>query len=377
MLVLQDREKRFGLFMAPIDSEIRRLQNDELGELTEFLQRAYPGEVRKANLRYLHWYYLQNPNADGHGVPVWVVRSGGKIVGQLATIPVNLKVGMAYTKAIWILEFILLGEFRGKGLGKRLVLAAREKYPTMITLGINEASTRVFTSLGWKPLGSIHRYHKLLFPGSAIRGLSDKGLLRGGVNWLSFPLRISLGRAKSTSRYEIRRDRVLGHELDELWERASAQWPVAVRRKHGFVAWQFLRQPGKIFEIIRVYEQERLVGYAILFFRKGIGNGPSSKAAISDLVYDSRNQDEVIAALLDAALKLAIERKAGSLVTDVLDARVEARLKSFGFWRIKNSPRFMASSAEFQEILYKPENWYLTRADSDVSIFEEPNVVET
>jgi len=131
-----------------------------------------------------------------------------------------------------------------------------------------------------------------------------------------------------------------------------------------------------VFDFIFLYERGQLVGYAILFFRKGVGSGPPPKAAISDLVYDSRSQDDIIDALLSAAVKLAIERRAGSLVTDVLDARVEARLKKYGFWRIKNSPRFMASSTEFGEILYRPENWYLTRGDSDVSIFEGPNVVE-
>jgi GNAT superfamily N-acetyltransferase len=360
-----------------MEFEILQLQSKHLAELSEFLQSAYPGEERKANLLYLHWYYLQNPNTDSAGSPpVWAVTRGNKIVGQLATIPVQLKAGASYTKAIWILEFILLEEFRGKGLGKRLVLAARERYPTMITLGINEASTRVFASLGWKALGSIHRYHRMLFAGSASRKLGEKKLLRESLNLLSSPLRFSIGSGRPANRYQMQLGTAFGPELDELWERASKQWPAAVRRNHQFLAWQFLHQPGKAFDVIRLYEQKKLVGYAVLFFRKGVRNGPPPKAAISDLVYDSRNQEGVIDALLEAALKLAIERKAGSLVTDVLDTRVESRLKRFGFWRIKNSPRFMASSTEFQEILYKPENWYLTRADSDVSIFEEPNVVE-
>ena len=361
--------------MALMDCEIRQLQNNELERLTEFLQRAYPGEVRKASLPYLRWYYNQNPNVEPDCLPVWAVAKGNKIVGQLATIPVQFKAGAAYTKAIWILEFILLEEFRGKGLGKRLVLAAREKYPTMITLGINEASTRVFTSLGWKPLGNIHRYHKMLFAGSAARELGDKRLLCESLNLLSYPLRAFLRLRSSTHKYEIRRDPPLTREIDDLWEQASPQWPAAVRRDYRFLSWQFLQQPGKTFDFIFLYERGKLVGYTILFFRKGVGNAPPPKAAISDLVFDSQNQDEVIDALLNAALMLAIERRAGSLVTDVLDARVESHLKRLGFWRIKNSPRFMASSAEFQEILYQPDNWYLTRADSDVSIFEEPNVV--
>lgn len=355
-----------------MDFEISQLQRDQLDELPGFLRAVYPGEVRKANLAYLRWFYQQNPNVDGDLLPVWVLRRNGQIIGQLGTIPVQLKVGVAYTKAIWILEFVILPEFRGKGWGKKLVLAAGEKCRTMITLGINEASTRVFAGLGWKPMGRIHRYHKLLFAGSSAGIPGRRSLLRDGLNRVSFPLRASV--KPRNPKYTITHERSFGPELDLFWDRACTQWCVAVRRGHEFVEWQFLHQPRKLFDCIQLYEGGQLAGYAVLFFRAGRDGGPPPKAAISDLVYDSKNQDEVIDELLNAALQLAIERKAGSLVTDVLDARAEAGLKKLGFSRIKNSPPFMAISSEFPNQIQDPANWYLTRADADVSIFEEPNV---
>ena len=60
-------------------------------------------------------------------------------------------------------------------------------------------------------------------------------------------------------------------------------------------------------------------------------------------------------------------------MTDVLDDRVEARLRHFGFRRVKSSPLFAAKTAEREELIYARSNWFLTRGDSDVSIFEEPN----
>jgi GNAT superfamily N-acetyltransferase len=355
-------------------AEIVRLRREQLPELGAFLKLAYPDEERKSLPGYLAWYFLQNPNADPERLPLWVVRNEEKIVGQVATIPVELKAGSTSTRAIWILEFILLPEFRGQGLGKRLVLKAGEEYPTMITLGINEASTRVFTSLGWKALGGIHRYHRMLFAGSAARSSRP---MRAGLDILSSPLRMFPRSQKPDQKYEIHYDATFGPEMDELWERASTQWPAAVRRGHKLLRWQFLQQPAKKFEVHKMSEKGKLVGYVVLFFRKGQGSAPPPKAAISDLVYDRRNQDDVIDGLLGAALKIAIERRAGSLVTDVLDAKLEERLKAHGFWRIAKSPRFMASSRELQHVLYHPENWYLTRADSDISIFEEPNVTES
>jgi hypothetical protein len=73
-------------------------------------------------------------------------------------------------------------------------------------------------------------------------------------------------------------------------------------------------------------------------------------------------------------LHKAVEGRAGSLVTDVLDGLVEERLSEHGFARIRKSPQFMAWAAADKEVICKPENWFLTRGDSDVSIIEQPNL---
>ena len=57
-----------------------------------------------------------------------------------------------------------------------------------------------------------------------------------------------------------------------------------------------------------------------------------------------------------------------------MDPRVEERLVRRGFWRIKRAPGFMVYSETEREMVNDPRNWFLTRADSDVSIFEHPNL---
>jgi hypothetical protein len=146
-----------------------------------------------------------------------------------------------------------------------------------------------------------------------------------------------------------------------------------VARSSRFLDWQFMRQPGKKYDVLGYYKNDRLLGYVVLFFRKaGAGEAPP-KAAISDLCYGPSHAEETIDNLLKGALRLALERKAGSLVTDVLDERVEARLRHFGFRRVKSSPLFAAKTAERVDLVYARSNWFLTRGDSDVSIFEEAN----
>jgi hypothetical protein len=146
--------------------------------------------------------------------------------------------------------------------------------------------------------------------------------------------------------------------------------------------WQFAEQPGKRFGVLGCYQKERLAGYVVLFFRKPLASAGSAvgpaKAAISDILYEPENGAEIVDALIDAALRRAIELRAGSLVTDVLDGLVEEKLKRRGFWRIKRSPQFMAwvatSDVEAKNAICNPQNWFLTRGDSDVSIIEGPNL---
>src|SRR6266850_1408178 len=111
------------------DVQVKQFELADQEELLSFLRVAYPAEPRKSQLDFWKWHYLENPHTALDDIPLWVVKDGERIVGQLATIPVNLKVGAEETRAIWILDFIVLPKYRGQGLGKRLVLTSRESYP--------------------------------------------------------------------------------------------------------------------------------------------------------------------------------------------------------------------------------------------------------
>ena len=153
------------------------------------------------------------------------------------------------------------------------------------------------------------------------------------------------------------------------------QWPCAVVRRAPYLEWQFMRQPGKRFDVLGLYEQDELLGYVVLFFRKAERAGGSPpKAAISDICYRRDASLDVVEELLQGAVRLALERRAGSLVIDILDPHVEERLRLMGFWQIKNSPQFMTYSPDRGDLMYDMSHWFLTRADSDVSIFEQPNL---
>jgi hypothetical protein len=354
--------------------QIKQFEVSEQDALLSFLRIAYPGEPLKSDPSFWKWHFLENPYVSLDDIPLWSVRSGDKIVGQLASIPVDLKVGEEVRRALWTVDYTLLPEYRPGGLGISLLQAGWSYSKTLLSLGYNKNSSAVMSFLKWKPLGSINRYQVLLFPGHATREISRFAPTRHLANLLYTPFRPSSRQLSPDENGELRVVTTFDSSFDELWLDASPRWPCAVVRNSRFLEWQFMRQPGKKYDVLGYYKDDRLLGYIVLFFRKaGDGEAPP-KAAISDLCYGKENPEEVIDSLFGGALRLAIERRAGSLVADVLDELVEKRLRHFGFRRIKTSPTFAAKTVERQDLIYEQSNWFLSRGDSDVSIFEEPNL---
>lgn len=356
------------------DLQIKQFQPTDEAALLAFLRAAYPDDPRRSERAFWRWHFLEHPHVKPDDVPIWLVKDGERIAAQLAAIPAALKIGDETARGIWIMDVYVHRDYRRRGLARRLWLTAGEAYSRMFGLGINEQSKAVVMGLSWVEMRHIHRYHRLLFPGDALKDIQKLRPVRALANLTYAPFRHSL-RRRSTQAVEVlvREIRQFDASFDDLWQRARSQWPCAVERDARYLEWQFIRQPGKKFDALGLYLAGQLIGYVVLFFRKPERMGATPKAAITDLCYDAGASLDVIDELLKAALRLALERHAGSLVTDVLDARVEERLRAFGFRRIKTAPEFIANAGA-PPMMYDPGNWFLTRADSDVSIFEQPNL---
>jgi hypothetical protein len=158
-----------------------------------------------------------------------------------------------------------------------------------------------------------------------------------------------------------------------LWSRAGGRG-CAVARESVLLEWQFIRQPGKKFDIIGYFDGEKLLGYVVVFVRKPDKNDAVAKASIADLCYQRENSETIVDELLRGAVQIAVRRGAGSLVTDVLDDLTRRRLWRRGFCPVKKPLQFLVKTEEDKELLLDPNKWFLTRGDSDISIFEHPNL---
>lgn len=356
------------------DVRIEQMKLAERGALLAFRREVFADNPRMSDASFWNWHFPENPYVEKDNLPVWLAKSGEQIAGQLAAIPVRIKVGDEQKQAIWILDLIVHKDFRRRGIAKKLALAAEEFCP--IGLGVNTAvqhSTELLQNRGWRLVCNIPRYSKLLFAGNAVREIARINLARATFNALSAPVRPRVDREIFGAQSKLKLLEKFDSRFDTLWNESSGQWSCAVVREAKILEWQYERQPGKKFDIIGYFEREKLLGYAVLFFRRA-ENGAVAKAAITDICYHPSEAGKIVEELLRGALQLAVERKAGALVTDAIDDLVEEKLRRFKFTRVKNPLQLLVKSAADQDLLYNASNWFLTRGDADISIFEHPNV---
>jgi GNAT superfamily N-acetyltransferase len=354
---------------------IEQMRLSEKDKLLAFLRDAYAENPRMSDERFWDWHFLENPHVSRDNLPVWLAKSGDRIAGQLAAIPVELSIGAETVRAMWILDLIVHEDFRRRGIAKKLVLKAEEFCP--VGLGVNtmeQHAPAMLQSLGWKIVGKIPRYAKLLFVGNALPEVSRFNPLRKTFNLLSAPFRPSIDDSLFGASGKLRILDGFDASFDDLWLEAAVQFGCAVARNSKFLEWQYLKQPAKKFDIIGYYEAEKLLGYAVIFVRKAGANGAIPKAAITDLCWHPQDSARIIDQLLRGATQIAATRGAGSFVTDALDSLLVERLQSAGFRSVKNPLQLMVKSTERQDSLYNQKNWFLTRGDSDTSIFEQTNL---
>lgn len=353
---------------------IQQMRLSEKDKVLSFLKTAYADNPRQSSSEFWDWHFLEQPHNANHLPPVWLATIGDRIAGQLGAIQVELNVGGEAHPAIWILDLIVDPDFRRRGIAQKLVSAARDFCPLILGVNTNEQhAPALLQKLGFVIVTKIPRFHKILFPGEALNEIARIGPVRAAANLAFAPLRAGLMNLQNSDE-DVRLLQHFDGSFDELWQASRGQWRCSVSRSAAMLDWQFKQQPDKQFEILGYYEGDQLLGYAITFFRRVNAAGAIDKAAISDICYHPRKATETVDALLKASLQMALERRAGSLVTDAHDALLQERLKHFGFWPASSGLQLMALGPDRQDLIYDKNSWFLTRGDADIGIFEHPNV---
>jgi predicted N-acetyltransferase YhbS len=275
---------------------IRRLREDERERALQFLKSIFGGW---RNAQQWDWKFKEVGKRLGREASNWVVDDAGKIVGHLAFIPMELRVGGNIFPVCQLVDGALSRKYRHGGvytsLVQQVLLDAKEKGNFAVFGFANRPSYRVYARLrDFQTICEITRMFKILSLKNAMQtlrvSLSVGGLRNDGNGSLARDLFLILRRKailtlitliQSTTASAVTyplgskpnavtsAPTIRGVEAPAFGEKFSASWPrmsknfiIAFERNSKYLSWRY-SNPLASYRIYVAERSGRLAGYVI------------------------------------------------------------------------------------------------------------------
>jgi hypothetical protein len=356
-----------------------RLYEPELAAACErFVQRVWPSDGDRS----------QTDN-HGHGTPPRVLfLKEQEVIGHIATAPVRLTVGGRLREASWAVGLVVLPEHRNGPVAPLVVKKLNEAVDIGLTLHVEEAALRVFKGVGWRHLGRIPQYVRVLNARAFVRAFAPRGsqFLTGRVGRLWAVLARVPGpvaallavaftghAAAGVLRRRYRPGAVVAreHEFDpsytELAERVKDKLGVWVFRDEPYLVARYGRRMSA-YRLLACRGEGRLLGYAIVKVRRFANDprmGNIHMGTLVDCVFDP-DEPAILDRLL-ASVVGACRRERVDVVFCAASLRALGdRLRRHGFVAMPGTLN-AAYHDRTGALAANPslDSWHLMRGDSD------------
>lgn len=366
---------------------VRRAGMNDWPAIHAFITQAYEELAPYKGWDRWNWQFCQNPYLDSHDeketVPVWIALDGEKVVGQIAVQTGMICIRGRQHQAGWIVDVMVLPEYRGMSLGHKIHAVCAESVPILVTLTMAAATRRIAERAGSVNLTPATQFARIQNPSprDILQYLLDRtknrrqlhqiaGFLVNycGLHWLVYIvsriyLRLRLLWKTSQGResgFSIREAPEFGPEFDDLWSRTRHEYEALFVRDSKFLSWRFENAPDLIYRKFIAERHGVPVGYAIL---RLAGQGEPRVGTIVDL-FASRNDTATISEIVRFCLE---EFGSGVSAVDCVTSIGEIRdvLRSYGFWPIRTvRPTCVCQNESMADELAGAE-WFFSKADHD------------
>jgi hypothetical protein len=341
-----------------------RVQDEALA----FQALAFP--ERDPDLVPSRWRWMFKESAQRLGVApmFWLHREAGRPVGQMGSIPVRLKIGDEELPTGWLVETMVLEEFRSQAVGSRLMVRAHEDQPFSLSLGQTAEMREIQFRLGWKQVAPLQIAQLLIRPENVLRGkLPAPAAWAAGVGLRA--TNAVRGWRNDRSPLPTRRVERYGPCHDVLWKGAARDLECAVVRDASYMNWKYVQQPGQTFLRLDVIGEEGLAGTGVWAFREPDRHYRYRRAYLVDLVAPLADPG-ALRNVLSALCAAATDEGADALICLHVGERLTQALRTFGF-HLRTPERFLLvdpgdlSGARLDRVL-SARSWFVTQGDSDI-----------
>ncbi len=338
--------------------------------LFAFLRLAYPDRWQYKFPERWAWEFAQNPFVRGEHLPIWIALDGDRIIGQSCALVEPLVILGQEQRVGWGVDFYVLPEYRGRGVGTRLQQANNLGHDIFMSLSMAQSAARIKSNLGLQPLPPVPVWMKIVRhdPESVLRTLTERTKLpeiilrRTGVHRLGASLLTARGARHDRGLFtppagvQISPLTRFGLEVDELWGRLSGKFSALARRDAEYLNWKFTQQPHVHHERFLASRDGQVVGYVI--FRRA--HPPERNAGlILDLFTDPGDETTI-----QALLRFALQNLHAQGVTYLLAAssvrEFQLAYAMLGFKQTKAATPMIRAESEIPR-----EGWLLGKGDHD------------
>ncbi|MEO7271172.1 MAG: GNAT family N-acetyltransferase, partial [Vicinamibacterales bacterium] len=293
---------------------------------------------------------------------IWIAREGKAIVGQYATMPVQVSVRGAQVRGSWGMDVMVAPERQRQGLGELLFRTWDRHVGVSLGLGLSESSHRLFQKLRWPDVGPLPCLVKPLTR-RALRRPNWPLPLNRLVSAITLPIVKLVARPKPMSA-EVRLIQRFDESFTTLWESLAPKFDLAVRRDAAYLNWKYVDVPHVRYAIAALRRDDRNVGYAVY---RHLHEPRGRVTLLADFLTDPEDE-----AGLDTLVRW-VDREARQADSDkirtfAMHGEFRRILRRAGYFVVKSTVEFVAKvnlddlPADFYT---NTERWHVTIGDSD------------
>jgi acyl transferase domain-containing protein/acyl carrier protein len=337
-------------------------------DILAFQAEAFPDRQPELVPSRWRWMFVDSARRLGVDPRFWVYRDEGRIVGQMGSIPVRVKVGDEERQTGYLVETMVLQPYRPHAVGSRLIVSAHEEQPFSLSLGQSAEAREILFRLGWKQVGPLQIARMLVRPSNVL-----KGKLPAPAAWAA-----GLGlRASSTvralwgerSHFTAQGVERFGARHDRLWASVSRDVSCGVVRDSSYLNWKYVDQPGQDFLRLEFVDDRGVAGVAVWMLREPDGVYRYRRAFLVDVVAPFSDAWTLQQVLLGACA-VASDAGADALLCYHINDRLTQALRRCGF-HLREPQRFLLldpsplTEAQRAQAL-SADAWLVTHGDSDI-----------
>jgi hypothetical protein len=331
-----------------------------------FCNQAWPTRSGELVKQRWDWMFLKSAERLGVSPAVWIARERSAIIGHMGSQFTTLKTPRGKVVVPWLVDTMILEQYRQKGIGSQILLQAEEDMPIALSLGQTPEIRKILDSLGWKQICPLHIHVFLNRPHRVLRGKYPIGIDRLAAAYLS------LGRARrhslkpsSSQNISLQKIEHFSKRHDSIWAQMSRSVGCLAVRDSSYLNWKYIEQPGQCFESWDIHRENRLIGTVVTKTDEPSKLYPYRRIHLIDMIcaLDKFSLDTVIQGCIAKSQELGID----AISIQITNRFIEERLIQKGFLR-RLETRYLYASKGLVETVEDlvVSDWLVSHGDSDI-----------